>query len=351
MYQLIQNLRIPAIQTSIYGDSIFITTTNKKRTYSTHRYSLDGVCIERLQSLYSPYARVPQLQRGLWFIYYSPESPLSDQLNIFSLDGELKQSIVDAKGYFDILPTEEADWVYLVNERIIKYNLSTHEYHDLGEFPLKEAFFYKGSHHGLHFFTCEWKSQLVAMRDKDGQGLEEAYRLDFAESGRGYSLWRNGVVPGEIDFINFYGSDLWVTTQKHLHRIDVATGKSLEVREEMILPKMSHCGDLGYSILASFYKIFDFKAGQMLYRGRLDKFAYEGTEYSAQTNGLLLHEGIFYVSVRVSDSFFLAAFDVQTEEFIWHDHWNGWDIDSVHIVGDRMIALSCGNIQIYQRAD
>ena len=171
MYQLIQNLRIPAIQTSIYGDSIFITTTNKKRTYSTHRYSLDGVCIERLQSLYSPYARVPQLQRGLWFVYYSSESPLSDQLNIFSLDGELKQSIVDAKGYFDILPTEEADWVYLVNERIIKYNLSTHEYHDLGEFPLKEVF-YAGSHHGLHFFTREWKSQLVAMRDKDGQELE-----------------------------------------------------------------------------------------------------------------------------------------------------------------------------------
>ena len=349
MYQLIQNLRIPSIQTLIYGDSIFITTTNKKRTYSTHRYSLDGVCIERLQSLYSPYARVPQLQRGLWFVYYSSESPLSDQLNIFSLDGELKQSIVDAKGYFDILPTEEADWVYFVNERIIKYNLSTHEYHDLGEFPLKGAFFYKGSHHGLHFFTCEWKSQLVAMRDKDGQGLEEAYRLDFAESGRGYSLWRNGVVPGEIDFINFYGSDLWVTTQKHLHRIDVATGKSLEVREEMILPKMSHCGDLGYSILASFYKIFDFKAGQMLYRGRLDKFAYEGTEYSAQTNGLLLHEGIFYVSVRVSDSFFLAAFDVQTEEFVWYDHWNGWDIDSVHIVGDRMIAHSHDEVRIYQR--
>ena len=70
------------------------------------------------------------------------------------------------------------------------------------------------------------------MRDKDGQGLEEVYRLDFAESGRGYSLWRNGVVPGEIDFINFYGSDLWVTTQKHLHRIDVATGKVLERRDE-----------------------------------------------------------------------------------------------------------------------
>ena len=349
MYQLIQNLRIPSIQTLIYGDSIFITTTNKKRTYSTHRYSLDGVCIERLQSLYSPYARVPELQRGLWFIYYSSESPLSDQLNIFSLDGELKQSIVDAKGYFDILPTEEADWVYFVNERIIKYNLSTHEYHDLGEFPLKEVFFYAGSHHGLHFFTCEWKSQLVAMRDKDGQGLEEAYRLDFTESGRGYSLWRNGVVPGEIDFINFYGSDLWVTTQKHLHRIDVATGKVLERRDET-LPKMFIQGTRGYSLYGSYYTVFDFEAGHMLCDERRDRFAYEGKEYSAEYTGLLLHEGIFYVSVRVSGIFFLAAFDVQTEEFVWHDLWGGWDINSVHIVGNRMIAHSHDEVRIYQRA-
>mgnify|MGYP001669810647 FL=1 len=226
MYQLIQ--RIPAVWMSIYGDSVFITTTNKKRTYSTLRYSLDGVCQERLQFLYSPYARIPELRSGLWFVYYSSESPLSDQLNVFSLDGELKQSLVDAMGYFDMLPTEEADWVYFVNKRIVKYNLSTHEYHDLGVVPLGRPSFHKGSHCGLHFFTCEGKSQLVAMRDKDGQGLEEVYRLDFAESGRGYSLWRNGVVPGEIDFINFYGSDLWVTTQEHLHRIDVATGNVLE---------------------------------------------------------------------------------------------------------------------------
>ena len=187
------------------------------------------------------------------------------------------------------------------------------------------------------------------MRDKDGQGLEEVYRLDFAESGRGYSPLHNKIVSGEIYFLNFYGSDLWVTTQEHLHRIDVATGKSLEVREEIILPKMSHCGDLGYSIFASFYKIFDFKAGQMLYEGRLDRFTHEGKEYNAQTNGLLLHEGIFYVSVRVSGIFFLAAFDVQTEEFVWHDLWGGWDIESVHIIGDRMIAHSHDEVRIYQR--
>ena len=348
MYQLIQNLRIPAIQTLIYGDSIFITTTNKKRTYSTHRYSLDGVYIERLQSLYSPYARVPELQRGLWFVYYSSESPPSDQLNIFSLDGELKQSIVDAMGYFDILPTEEADWVYFVNKRIIKYNLSTHEYHDLGEFPLKGVFFHEGSHRDLHFFSSEGQSQLVAMRDKDGQGLEEVYRLDFAESGRGYSLWHNGVVPGEIDFINFYGSDLWVTTQEHIHRIDVATGKVLE-RQDETLPKMFIQETRGYSLYNSYYTVFDLEAGRMLCNERRDRFAYEGKEYSSEYRSLLLHEGILYVSVRVSDSFLLAAFDVQTEKFIWHDLWGGWDIDSVHIVDDRMIAHSHDEVRIYQR--
>ena len=41
---------------------------------------------------------------------------------------------------------------------------------------------------------------------------------------------------------------------------------------------------------------------------------------------------------------------MQTEEFVWHDLWGGWDIDSVHIVGDRMIAHSHDEVRIYQRA-
>ena len=80
---------------------------------------------------------------------------------------------------------------------------------------------------------------------------------------------------------------------------------------------------------------------------RLNRFTHERKEYSASTNGLLLHEGIFYVSVRVSDTFFLAAFDVQTEEFVWHIPWDGWDIESIHIIGDRMIAYSQGKVYIY----
>ena len=89
----------------------------------------------------------------------------------------------------------------------------------------------------------------------------------------------------------------------------------------------------------------------MLCNVRRDRFAYEGKEYSSGYTSLLLHEGIFYVSVRVSGIFFLAAFDIQTEEFVWHDLWDGWDIDSVHIVGDRMIAHSHDEVRIYQRAN
>ena len=345
MFQLLSKHSFSLVRT--YSDRIFLgfrASDGERRIYP---YSLDGELGEELKFFKKEPIRWIYLRSGLWLIQY--EGASKEDTHIYSIEGEWQQTIPHLHADLYILKSEE-EWVYLINNRFVKYNLSTHEYRDLGLFPLEEPFFYEGSHRGLHFFTCEGKSQLVAMRDKDGQGLEEVYRLDFAESGRCYSIYSNKVEPGEIYFINFYGSDLWVTTYERLHRVEIETGKSLEVREEMILPKMSHCGDLGYSILASFYKIFDFKAGQMLYRGRLDRFTHEGKEYSAQTNGLLLHEGIFYVSVWVSGIFFLAAFDIQTEEFVWHDLWGGWDIKSVHIVGDRMITHSHDEVRIYQRA-
>ena len=330
-----------------YADRVFLGFRASDEKRHLYPYSLDGELGAELEfSKKDPISWI-YLRGGLWLVQY--EGATKEDTHVYSIDGEWQQTIPHLHADLYILKSEE-DWVYLINERFIKYNLSTHEYRDLGLFPLEEPFFYEGSHRGLHFFTCEGKSQLVAMRDKDGQGLEEVYRLDFAESGRGYSLWRNGVVPGEIDFINFYGSDLWVTTQKHLHRIDVATGKVLERRDET-LPKMFIQGTRGYSLYGSYCTIFDFEAGRMLCDERRDRFVYEGKEYSSEYKSLLLHEGIFYVSVRVSGIFFLAAFDIQTEEFVWHDLWGGWDIDSVHIVGDRMIAHSHDEVRIYQRAD
>ena len=328
-----------------YADRVFLGFRASDEKRHLYPYSLDGELGAELEfSKKDPISWI-YLRGGLWLVQY--EGATKEDTHVYSIDGEWQQTIPHLHADLYILKSEE-DWVYLINERFIKYNLSTHEYRDLGLFPLEEPFFYEGSHRGLHFFTCEGKSQLVAMRDKDGQGLEEVYRLDFAESGRGYSVWHNGIVPGEIDFINYYSSDLWVTTQEHLHRIDVATGKVLE-RQDGALPKMFIHGTRGYSLFNSYYTVFDFEAGRMLCNVRRDRFAYEGKEYSSGYTSLLLHEGIFYVSVRVSGIFFLAAFDIQTEEFVWHDLWDGWDINSVHIVGDRMIAHSHDEVRIYQR--
>ena len=344
MYKLITSF--PADE--VWVDHGVLYLRDYKRDSAVFSYSLEERVEQVIPFIHSELSWWIYLRQGLWFVHYDEDSEYKTIVNVFSIDGELKQTITNVNNSF--YTARAGRWLYLINERQLRYDLSTHECQDLGSFPLEGVFFHEGSHRGLHFFTCEGQSQLVAMRDKDGQGLEEVYRLDFSESGRGYSLWRRGVVPGEIEFINFYGSDLWVTTQKHLHRIDVATGKVLE-RQDEALPKMFIKGSLGYSLFNSYYTVFDFEAGRMLCNIRRDRFVYEGKEYSAGYTSLLQHEGILYVSVRVSGIFFLAAFDVQTEEFVWHDLWGGWDIDSVHIIGDRMIAHSYDEVRIYQRVN
>ena len=342
MYKLITSF--PADEVWVDHGGLYLR--DYKRNSAVFSYSLEEQVEQIIPFTHSELSWWIYLRQGLWFVHYDEDSEYKTIVNVFSIDGELKQTITNVNDSF--YTARAGRWLYLINERQLRYDLSSHACQDLGPFPLEGVFFHEGSHRGLHFFTCEGQSQLVAMRDRDGLGLEEVYRLDFAESGRGYSLWRRGVVSGEIEFINFYGSDLWVTTQKHLHHIDVATGKVLERKDET-LPKMFIKGTLGYSLFGSYYTVFDFEAGRMLCDERRDNFVYEGKEYSAEYTSLLLHEGIFYVSVRVSGIFFLAAFDVQTEEFVWHDLWGGWDIGSVHIIGDRMIAHSHDEVRIYQQ--
>ena len=341
MYKLITSC--PADE--VWVDHGVLYLRDYKRNSAVFSYSLEERVEQIIPFTHSELSWWIYLRQGLWFVHYDEDSEYKTIVNVFSIDGELKQTITNVNNSF--YTARAGRWLYLINERQLRYDLSTHECQDLGPFLLEGVFFHEGSHRGLHFFTCEGQSQLVAMRDRDGLGLEEVYRLDFAESGRGYSLWRRGVVPGEIEFINFYGSDLWVTTQKHLHRIDVATGKVLERKDET-LPKMFIKGSLGYSLFGSYYTVFDFEAGRMLCDERRDCFVHEEKEYSAEYTSLLLHEGILYVSVRVSDTFFLAAFDVQTEKFVWHIPWDGWDIESIHIIGDRMIAYSQGKVYIYE---
>ena len=319
-----------------------------KRNSAVFLHSLDKQSEQVLPFLHSELSWWIYLRQGLWFVHYDENSEYATTVNVFSIDGELKQTITNVNDSFYTAPAGR--WLYLINERQLRYDLSTHECEDLGEFPLKGVFFHEGSYRDLHFFTCERQSQLVAMRDKDGQGLEEVYRLDFAESDRCKPSYSRSVEPGQVYFINFYDSDLWVSTYERVYRIDIATGQKLGTLEDEFLPKMSHHGEIGYAIYAGFYTVMDFENRRLLSCRLLDKFTHEGKEYSAEYTGLLLHEGIFYVSVRVSGIFFLAAFDVQTEKFIWHDLWGGWDIKSVHIVGDRMIAHSHDEVRIYQRA-
>ena len=348
MYKVIS--RLNAIRVKVYEGQLFLGKLTPQRRQSIHPCSLDGVIGDALLFPHKEDMDEAVLFQGLWLIYHEVGTPFENLLDICSLGGERKQSITGIDGYFDKVALEEEPRFYLVDERcVISYNLATHEYQDLGPFPLKEPFSYKGSHRGLHFFSCEGKSQLVAMRDKDGQGLEEVYRLDFAESDRCKPSYSRSVEPGQVYFINFYGSDLWVSTYERVYRIDIATGQKLGTLEDEFLPKMSHHGEIGYAIYAGFYTVMNFENRRLLSCRLLDKFTHEGKEYSAEYTGLLLHEGIFYVSVRVSGIFFLAAFDVQTEKFIWHDLWGGWDIKSVHIVGDRMIAHSHDEVRIYQR--
>ena len=348
MYDLIA--QHPAVWVVVDGQDIFLVRNLPKGGMSIYPCSLDGILGKELALQHREYIWPIDFFQGLWLAYYDEDTPLGNMLNIFSQDGELLQTI-SGEGYYYTLALNEGRQIYFVNRRrLLSYDLSTNTYRDLDPPQLKSPSYYMGSHRGLHFFTSQGKSLLVAMRDKDGQGLEEVYRLDFAESDRCKPSYSRNVEPGQVYFINFYDSDLWVSTYERVYRIDIATGQKLGTLEDEFLPKMSHHGGIGYAIYAGFYTVMDFENRRLLSCRLLDKFTHEGKEYSAEYTGLLLHEGIFYVSVRVSGIFFLAAFDVQTEKFIWHDLWGGWDIDSVHIVGDRMIAHSHDEVRIYQRA-
>ena len=347
MYDLIA--QHPAVWVVVDGQDIFLVRNLPEGGMSIYPCSLDGVLGKELALQHREYIWPIDFSQGLWLAYYDEDTPLGNMLNIFSRDGELLQTI-SGEGYYYTLVLKGREQIYFVNRRrLLRYDLSTNTYRDLDPPQLKSPSYYMGSHHGLHFFTCGGKSQLVAMRDKDGQGLEEVYRLDFAESDRCKPSYSRNIEPGQVYFINFYDSDLWVSTYVRVYRIDIATGQKLGTLEDEFLPKMSHHGGIGYAIYSGFYTVMDFENRRLLSCRLLDKFTHEGKEYSAEYTGLLLHEGIFYVSVRVSGIFFLAAFDIQTEKFVWHDRWGGWDIDSVHIVGDRMIAHSHDEVRIYQR--
>ena len=141
MFQLLSKHSFYLVRT--YTDRVFLGFESPERELHLYPYFLDGKLGEELKfSKQEPIRRI-YLRSGLWLIQY--EGASKEDTHIYSIEGEWQQTIPHIHADLYILKTEE-DWVYLINERFIKYNLFTYEYGDLGLFPLKEPFFYEGSH-------------------------------------------------------------------------------------------------------------------------------------------------------------------------------------------------------------
>ena len=112
-------------------------------------------------------------------------------------------------------------------------------------------------------------------------------------------------------------------------------------------------GALGYSISSGIYRVFDFKNHRLFSEKQLGLFTtYEGQEYSAEYTLKLVHEGFLYTSVYVPDlnEHYLAVFDTQKEEFCWYGITTyRAPIDSVYILGDRLISCDGVRAHFYQR--
>ena len=202
---------------------------------------------------------------------------------------------------------------------------------------------------GLHFLTEAWRTRLLALRDLGGRGLEEVWRLDLAESDR-HVGWQ-GPVPGQVNFLNLYGDGVWATSHKRTYRLDAATGRVLEVRD-YLLPEFLVAEGIGHALRLCAYQRMDMARGILLRNSPVEKFAYRGREYHCDFTDLCLHDGLLYVSVALWNGgglHLLAAFDTQAERFVWHDAWGGCSLDSVHVVGDRLIACDGDEVRIYAR--
>ena len=201
---------------------------------------------------------------------------------------------------------------------------------------------------GLHFLTEAWQTRLLALRDAGGRGLEEVWRIDFAESDR-HVGWQ-GRVPGQVNFLNLYGDDAWISTHVRTYRVDIRTGQIRAVRARF-LPEFLVEGSIGYALCPGEFRAMDMARGILLREGPRLSFPLGGEALRCGFEDLLVRDGILYVSVSLWSSglYLLAAFDVQAERFVWHDAWGGWPIRSAHILGDRLIADSRDEVRIYAR--
>ena len=287
------------------------------------------------------------LDCGQCMVAYNDRTRGQEWLTCFSQAGEALVSIGGLAGYPRVLPRGASEY-YLLRRHLFSYNSQTLQHEDLGLAPW-DLPLYRGACGGLHFLTEAWQTRLLALRDLGGRGLEEVWRLDLAESDR-HVGWQ-GPVPGQVNFLNLYGDGVWATSHKRTYRLDAATGRVLEVRD-YLLPEFLVAEGIGHALRLCAYQRMDMARGILLRNSPVEKFAYQGREYHCDFKDLCLHDGLLYVSVALWNGgglHLLAAFDTRAERFVWHDAWGGCSLDSVHIVGDRLIACDGDEVRIYAR--
>lgn len=331
----------------IRGEEIFIKLPDQAGKEVVYSFLMDGSVGKKIIVQNQEYARRVRLYDDFWLIDYDDGSPLENTLNIFSIDGKLRTSISSVSTFPEVISIGNSE-VYLCSDELFKYNQHTYQCENLGISPLPKFSYYELYHRGLYLFTGNFCTQLVAMRDKDGQGLEKVYCLDFSDSDRWNGITGSDPEPGKINFINCYENDLWITTQERLHRIDLCCGKTIEVQNDT-LPKMFQEGHLGYSLFLSHFTIMDFQEERVILDIQLDKFKLEGKEYRCEFKTLYLKDKLLYTSVRIAGTYVLAIFDIRTQKFIWQDLWGEWPIMRVDLIGDNLIVYAYREVRIYRR--
>ena len=306
--------------------------------------TLDGAVLSE-SPIPDEHLRTIGLECGQCMVEYEPSGGESS-LSCFAPCGALLVSIKGLGEYPEVVPRGASEF-YLLGQHLFSYNSRTLQHEDLGLTPW-DLPIYRGACGGLHFLTEAWQTRILALRDAGGRGLEEVWRIDFAESDR-HVGWQ-GRVPGQVNFLNLYGEDAWISTHVRTYRVDIRTGQIRAVRARF-LPEFLVERGIGYALCPGEFRAMDMARGVLLREGPRLSFPLGGEALRCGFEDLLVRDGILYVSVSLWSSglYLLAAFDVQAERFVWHDAWGGRSLDSAHIIGDRLIACDGDEVRIYVR--
>ena len=287
------------------------------------------------------------LDYGQCMVAYNDRARGREWLTCFSPGGEALVSIGGLEGYPGVIPRGGCEF-YLLGQHLFSYNNQTLQHEDLGPAPW-DLPLYRGACGGLHLLTEAWQTRLLALRDAGGRGLEEVWRLDFAERDR-HVGWHGRVEPGQVNFLNLYGDDAWISTHVRTYRVDIRTGQ-IRGERARFLPEFRVEGGVGYALCPGEFRAMDMARGVLLREGPRLSFPLGGEALRCGFKDLLVRDGLLYVSVSLWSSglYLLAAFDTRAERFVWHDAWGGRSLDSAHIIGDRLIACDGDEVRIYAR--